>query len=81
MTLVAVLEEDVLRLICGYAPQSGRSLEDKQSFHDELKCELDMHSTDDLVMCLDDINGYVGGHIDDFDGVHGGYDVGQRKLE
>ena len=26
----------------------------KQSFYDELKCELDMHSIGDLVMCLGD---------------------------
>ena len=32
MTLVVDTEEDVLRLIYGYAPQSGRSLEEKQSF-------------------------------------------------
>ena len=38
MSLV-VCEEDVLRLICGYAPQSGRSFEEKQSFYDELKGE------------------------------------------
>ena len=30
MTVVAVFEEDVLRLICGYALQSGRSLEERQ---------------------------------------------------
>ena len=29
---VVVFEEDVLRLICWYTPQSGRSLEEKQSF-------------------------------------------------
>ena len=46
MTFV-VFEEDVLRLICGYAPQSARSLEEKQSFYDELKCEWVMHSVDD----------------------------------
>ena len=46
MTLV-VFEEEVLRLICGYAPQSGRRFEEKQSFYDELKCEWDMYSTDD----------------------------------
>ena len=28
MTLVVVFEENVLWLICGYAPQSGRSLEE-----------------------------------------------------
>ena len=47
---VVVCEEDVLRLICGYAPQSRRSLEEKQSFYDELKYEWDMHSADDLVV-------------------------------
>ena len=81
MTIVVVFEEDVLRLICEYAPKSERNLDIKQSFYDELKCEWDMHSADDLVMCLDDINGHVGRHIDGLDGVHGGYGVGQRKME
>ena len=31
---VAVFEEEVLRLICGYAPQSGKSLLKKQYFYD-----------------------------------------------
>ena len=44
MIVVFVFEEDVLRLVCGYAPQSGRSLEEKQSFYDELKCEWYLHS-------------------------------------
>ena len=61
---VVVFEEDVLRLICGYVPQGGRSSEEKQHLNDELKCEWDMHSANDLVMCLDDINGHVGRYID-----------------
>ena len=32
----------------------------------------------DLVMCLGDCNGHVGGNSD---GVHGGYGVGKRNLE
>ena len=39
MTTVVVFDEDVLRLICGYAPQSGKSLEGKESFYDELRGE------------------------------------------
>ena len=31
MAVVLVFEEDVLRLTCGYALQSGRSLEEKLS--------------------------------------------------
>ena len=60
MTLAVIFEEDVLKTNCGYTPQSGRSLEEKQSFHDELKCGWDMHYADDLVMCLVDINGHIG---------------------
>ena len=39
-----------------------------------------MHSAGDLAICLGDINGYIGRHIDGFDGVHGGYGIGQRNL-
>ena len=80
VTAVVVSEEEVVRLICRYAPQSGRSLEEKQSFYDELKCEWDVHSTGGLVMCLGNINGHVCRHIDGFDGVRGGYGVGQRNV-
>ena len=43
----------------------------KTLFCDELKDEWDMHSEDDTVMCLGDINGHIGSHIDGFDEVHG----------
>ena len=32
MAVVLVFEEDVLKLICWYAPQSGRRLEEKRVF-------------------------------------------------
>ena len=32
MMVVVVFEDNVLSLICGHAPRSGRSLEEKQSF-------------------------------------------------
>ena len=62
---------DVLRLICAYAQQGGISLE-KQSFYDELR---------DLVMCLGDFNGHVGGHIYGFHEDHGRYGIRQKKFE
>ena len=55
--------------------------EGKQSFYDELKCEVDVHSADDLVMFLGDINGHVRRHIYGSDWVHGGYCIGQSNLE
>ena len=55
-------------------------VEEKYSYY-ELKCESDMHSVDDLAMCLGDFNGHVGRHIDGFDGVHGGYGIVQRNFQ
>ena len=78
MTFVVVFEEEMLRLISRYAPQSERRFEEKQSFYDELKCEWYVHSAIDLVMCYGDFNGYVGRHIDGFVGVHGGYGEGMK---
>ena len=40
-----------------------------------------MHSADYLVICLGDISGHVGRHVDRFDRVHGGYGVVRRNLE
>ena len=76
---MAVFEEDVLMLICGYFPQSGRYLEEN-SLYDELKGEWDVQSIDGLVMCLGDFNGHIGWHIDIFDGVHRGYGIGWTNF-
>ena len=81
MTIAVVFEEDVQRWICGYAPLSGRSFEEKQSFFDELKYEWDMHSEGDVVMCLSDFIGHVVRHTDGFDRVHGELGVCQTNLE
>ena len=78
MNVVVVFEDDEMRLICVYALQSRGCLEEEQSFYDKLKCEWDMHSAGDLVMCLGDFNGHVGMHIDV---IHGGFGVGKRNLE
>ena len=80
MAAVVVFEEDVLRLICGYAPPSEGNLEEKQSFNDELKGELDVYTVGDIIVCLGDIIKLTGRHIDEFDHVHGEYGVDQRNL-
>ena len=49
---VVVFEENILRLIYGYAPQSGCRFEENKSLYDELKCEWDIHSASDLSMGL-----------------------------
>ena len=46
MMAVVMVFEDVLRLICGYAPQSRGSLGEKLSFY-EVKGEWDVHNVDE----------------------------------
>ena len=40
-----------------------------------------MNTVSKLVMCFGNFNGHAGWHIDGFDGVHGGFVVGQVNLE
>ena len=81
MTVVLVFENDVLVLICWYAPRCGSYVKGKQSLYDELKGDWDMHSVDDLVMCMINHNGLMWSHIDGFHGAHRGYGVVQRNLK
>ena len=50
----------------------------KQPFYDESKGGWNLHSANYVVMCLGDLNGHVGRHID---GDHGGYGVGRWNME
>ena len=43
MAIVLFFDEYVWMFLCGYAPHSGRSVEEKQSFYDELIDDWEMH--------------------------------------
>ena len=81
MAIVLVFEEEVVRVICGYGPQSGRTSAEKERFYDEMASEWDLQSMGELVMGMGDFNGHVGKWIDGFEGVHGGNGVGERNVE
>ena len=40
-----------------------------------------MHSMDDFLVCLGDINGHKNWHLYGFGGVRGGYGAGRRIIE
>ena len=46
-----------------------------------MKCEWDMLSVVDLVVCMGVFNGHVGKHIDKCYDAHGENSAGQRNLE
>ena len=81
MTMVLIFGEEVVRLICAYAPQSGLPLEEKQKFYDEMARVWDLKNSSDMVLGLGDFNGHVGKKSEGFEGVHGGYGIGERNKE
>ena len=54
MKVVMVLEEEVLRMICVYGPQSGRTATEKEHGYDDLRSEWDLHSVGELVLGIGD---------------------------
>ena len=48
MTVVMALEEEVVRIICVYGPQSGRKGAAKERFYDDLRSEWDLHNMGEL---------------------------------
>ena len=81
MRVVMVLEEEVLRIIWVYGPQSGRTAAEKEYFYDDLRSEWDLHSEGDLVLGMGDFNGPVGKQIEGYEDVHGGNGIGERNVE
>ena len=79
--MVLVFEEEVIRVICAYAPQVGRSECEKDQFYDDMASEWDSQSSDEVVLGLGDFNGHVGRFIDSFESVHGGYEIGRKNVE
>ena len=69
MKVVMALEEEVVRIICVYGPQSGRTGAEKERLSDNLWCEWDLHSVGELVLGMGDFNEHFGKWIE---GVHGG---------
>ena len=81
MTLVMVLEEEVLRITCVYGRQSCRKAAEKEHFYDDLRSEWDLRSVGELVLGMGDFNGHVEKHIEGYEDVHGRNGIGERNVE
>ena len=76
--MVLAFEEEVLRVICAYAPQVGRSQCKKDQFYGK---RVEFANPDEVVLGLRGFNGHVGRRIDGFEDVHGGYGIGKMLRE
>src|SRR5260221_512039 len=81
MVLRVTVGKSVLNLVSVYAPQVGRTTEEKEEFFTSLSGALvGMDARERLVVC-GDMNGHVGSRSDGFEDVHGGNGFGIRNVE
>ena len=81
MGIGLVFGEEVVRVICAYAPQSGKPDSEKELFYEEMAREWSMANANEMVLGLGDFNGHVGKCAEGFEGIHGGYGIGKRNVE
>ena len=81
MTIKLVFEEEVVKVICAYAPQSGKPDAEKERFYEEMAREWTVANENKLVLGLSDFNDHVAKCAEGFEGIHGGYGIGKRNAE
>jgi len=62
--------------ICAYAPQTGRSAEEKDSFWDKMISVTGSIPASELIVVGGDLNGDIHKNVDGYDGVNGGFMYG-----
>ena len=70
--------EEVVRVICAYAPQSGKP-DAEERFYEEMTSEWSVTNENELVLGLGDFNGHDGKCAEGFAGIHGGYEKRNAK--
>ena len=81
MLVRLMLDRRPFTIVSAYAPQVGRSAEEKEEFWQSLHDALSSINISDAVFLGGDLNGHVGRHSDGYDGVHGGKGYGTRNSE
>ena len=66
----------ILNVICCYAPQSGFSAEEKDTFYERLFSVVASVRQEEMLVLRGDFNGHVRNYSARFDGVHGGSGYG-----
>ena len=81
MAIGLVFEEEMVRVICAYAPQSGKPDAEKERFCEEMAREWSVANENESVLGLGDFNGQVGKCVEGFERIHAGYGIRKRNAE
>ena len=81
MVVVIIFGKKVVRIVCAYAPQCGRSMSEKEKLYEEMGKGCEVENANEVLICLGDFNGHIGKEVDGFEGVHGSFEIGKRNLD
>ena len=81
MNIKVVIGKDFFNLLSIYAPQSGRSKQEKDTFWKEVEDVVRVIPMNERTYLCGDFNAHIGKNADGFEGVHGGYGYGSRNNE
>ncbi|KAH1250173.1 Craniofacial development protein 2 [Glycine max] len=81
IALKLVVGQDTFNVISGYAPQVGLAEHFKVKFWEDLEGVLQDIPQGEKVFLGGDLNGHVGSVARGFEGVHGGFDLGEMNGE
>ncbi|PWA80379.1 craniofacial development protein 2 [Artemisia annua] len=81
MKITLFIDKETVHVISAYAPQVGRSEEEKKSFWDSLDELVRECPPDQRLIIGGDLNGHIGAATDGYAGVHGGFGFGVRNDE
>jgi len=79
MCLKVLISDKLVTCICAYAPRTGRSLEEKDSFWDQMISVTGSIAASELIVVRGDLIGHVGTNVDGYDEVHGRYGSRYRR--
>ncbi|PWA34772.1 hypothetical protein CTI12_AA615940 [Artemisia annua] len=81
MKITLFIDKETVHVISAYAPQVGRSEEEKKSFWDSLNELVKECRPDQRLIIGGDLNGHIGAATDGYAGVHRGFGFGVRNDE
>ena len=71
----------IVNAISCYAPQTGLSVEEKDTFYEQVFAVVAAVPEDEMLLLGGDFNGHVGEQSDGFEGIHGGHGYGDRNSD
>jgi len=81
LILKMVLDDSLINVLTVYAPHSGKPVEEKQNFWNELFHWVSCIPQNEMVVLEGDMNEHVGSNFVGYDGTHGGYGFGDRNAD